>query len=200
MKKVSKKYLVKIFATFLAIFNFWFACAIQPVLAASATNPCISDTKEAITLKAGTPITVSFIQNMSPETVSNGQSIDFRVAYDVKVNGKVVIAAGAMAKGMVTKAEKRKMFGKPALIEVQLKSVLAADDQLIPLTSMPMQRQGNDKKTIAWVCFGVSLLILWPLIFVPFLIKGDNVEVVTGTNMEATIAQTTQINLQTTQN
>lgn len=148
---------------------------------------------EYVTLKAGTPVTLQTTQQISSQYAMAGQSIDFRVVYDVSVDGKVVIPAGSVAKGTVVNAQKPKMFGKPGIISIQVKSVQAADGQQISLSSNTQMREGDNKKALAWILFGVSLIILWPLIFVPFFLKGKNAEIPQGMNIDANT--TTNVNI-----
>ncbi len=150
---------------------------------------------EIITLKAGTTINLRPTQSLNPRTVKKGQIIEFKVVNDVTVNGKIIIESGAIAKGTVLKSRTRGIFGRAAMLEIEINSVVSVDNQTIPLSSMPFKKEGDNKKATAWILFGISMIILWPLIFVPFFIKGEDVEISSNTIYDASVLQTMKIEI-----
>src|SRR5690554_486436 len=70
-----------------------------------------------VTLNAGTNIALETVSMIQSDLVSVGQTIDFRVKYDVKVNNQTVIPAGSIAKGQVMRAQKAKGIGKAGFLE-----------------------------------------------------------------------------------
>ncbi len=159
------------------------------------TSIKINEGDNNITLRAGTAITLQTTQQISSQYLVAGQNIDFRVVYDVIADSEVVIPAGSIAKGTVVHAQKPKMFGKPGVISIKVNSVQAVDGQQIPLSSNVQMREGQNQKAIAWGIFVVSLFILWPLIFVPFFIKGKNAVIPQGLNMDASTTTNAQIEI-----
>jgi hypothetical protein len=136
---------------------------------------------EGVVVKAGTSLTLETAETISSETLTPGQMIDFKVKYDVKVDDKVVIAAGAPAKGQVLRAQKAKGLGKEGLIEIQLKSAKAVDGQDILLGMGNVFQEGESKETLS-IVLGVVLCILF------LTMKGKNALVPAGYEATASVA------------
>ena len=215
--KIQKSRFSKTIASVLIIMVLWFTFDVQPIQAANLyserSNGSVTallgevsqntssdvkmvnsvDSTNVVTIKSGTPITLQPVQDLNAEHLMNGQSVDFRVTNDVKVNKKIVIPAGSIAKGVVLKADKPKMFGKAAVIEIQIKNVTTVDNQTLSLTGAPIHKEGANRVAWSWILFGISMIILWPLIFIPFFMKGDNIIIPTGFNFDFATSQSMEI-------
>lgn len=134
-----------------------------------------------VVLNAGTNIPLETVSRIYSDQVTIGQTIDFRVRYDVKVDGKVAIPAGAIAKGQVIRAQKAKGLGKEGFVEIQIKSVTASDGQEVFLTGGNVFQEGDDKQTLA-IVLGVLVCILF------LTIKGKNAEVPAGFQVTPSVA------------
>ena len=117
-----------------------------------------------------------------------GQTIDFRVKSDVKVDGKTVVAAGSIAKGQVMRAQKAKGVGKEGFVEIQIKSVTALDGQEVYLTGGNVYQEGEDKQTLS-ILLGIFVCILF------LTIKGENAQVPPGYQVTSSVATTTTIQI-----
>ncbi|MES2519330.1 MAG: hypothetical protein V4585_14550 [Bacteroidota bacterium] len=141
-----------------------------------------------ITLSAGTPISLETVQTLTSDSVQAGQTVDFKVRNDIKVGDIVVIKAGSIAKGLVTRANMAKGLGKEGQIEIQIKSVSSVDGQQIPVIGNNIYRQGEDKQTLA-IVLGVVLCILF------LTMKGKNAEIPAGTTVDANTATNMMISV-----
>jgi hypothetical protein len=142
---------------------------------------------QEVTVNAGTPIALETVQTLYSDAVQTGQTVDFKVKNDIKVGGTVVVKAGSIAKGLVTRASMAKGLGKEGQIEIQIKSVSSVDGQQIPVVGNNIYRQGEDKQTLA-IVLGVVLCILF------LTMKGKNAEIPAGTSVDATTAATMTVN------
>lgn len=106
------------------------------------------------------------------------------VANDVVVDGKVVIKAGAKAKGEVEKAQKRGIVGKPDIVTVRINSVTAADGKELSLAAVK-SIEGEDKVVLTVVL----ALICLPLI----LIKGGEAQIAAGSSVQAQTVGTSEV-------
>lgn len=138
-------------------------------------------TAENATLKAGTNIPLETVSPIDTEFISSGQMVDLRVAADIKVDSKVVIKAGSLAKGQIVNFKKNGAIGSPGKVEVQVKSVQAVDGQEVYLVGGNVQKEGESKLVLS---IALSLLIC-PLFL---LIKGKNAEVPAGTQLYSSVA------------
>ncbi len=140
----------------------------------------------AVKLPAGTSIPLETTRMISSETLEAGQMVDLRVVADIKVDGKVVVAAGSMAKGQVVRSEKSRALGRQGRIEIQIKSVKSVDGQDIPLSGGSLYKEGEDKQTLA-IALGILLCILC------LLIKGKEAVFPIGTSVSANVAANSEI-------
>ncbi len=167
----------------------FFAKPIAMVLAASFLLMSFKMTGDGEeTLNAGTNVSLETVSMIQSEFVSVGQTIDFRVKYDVKVDNKIVISAGAIAKGQVMRAQKAKGLGKEGFVEIQIKSVTAADGQEVFLTGGNVYQEGEDQQTLA-IILGVFVCILF------LTIKGKNAQVPPGYQVTSSVATTMSIKI-----
>jgi hypothetical protein len=140
---------------------------------------------DEVKLRSGTMIELETTSTVSSKQVGMGQDVMFRVIRDVEVDDKVVIQSGSTAYGKVTNHTKAKGFGKPGELRIKVDRVVAVDGSQIYVSGDEISRTGKDKKggAIAWLV--VSLLILWIFIWVPFIIKGEEAIISSGTRSMA---------------
>ena len=109
-----------------------------------------------VILKAGTYIPLEVMSEISTENMTVGQIIDFKVTKDIMVGKDVVIPFGSIAKGQVTRFEKRKGIGKGASMQIQLKSVTAKDGTEVSLTGGNLSENGDNKMVLSIVLEFIS--------------------------------------------
>jgi len=133
-----------------------------------------------VKLTSGTNVRVEVVNTISSEGASVGQQVRLRVANDVKVDGEVVIKAGAPAWGKVVNAEGNGMLGKPGKIGITLTNVKTVDGQKVPISAKKVVK-GESKQTIAIV---VTLVLCLLGIF----IKGKDATLQSGSYIDAQTA------------
>lgn len=143
---------------------------------------------EKIILPAGTSIRLENSSEISSENLIAGQTVDFFVSGDVKVDGKVVVKNGSLAKGYVTRVQKAKGLGKEGSLEIEIRSVQAVDGSEVKLTSARVSEVGNDKQTAA-ILLGVLVCILF------LTKKGENAKIPPGFSLDGRVASDTEITI-----
>lgn len=113
------------------------------VVMVSLTSPVYSKSVK-VTLKEGSFVAVRLKQSLSSETCNRDEYIDLEVIQDVKVDGHVVIKAGATARGQIDECEKKGIAGKAGKLRLVLITVKSVDNQNIPLRGTA-SRVGEDK-------------------------------------------------------
>ncbi|MCB9264987.1 MAG: hypothetical protein H6558_08180 [Lewinellaceae bacterium] len=119
-----------------------------------------------VTLYAGTPVYLTLNQEVSSADVEVGHTVDFLVRSNVTVGGKVLIAAGSIAEGRVTKVVKscgRRCNERCAEVAIAAESVQAVDGQRIYLRGVPYEVKADcfsDTPAVANVGEPVSSRIL----------------------------------------
>jgi len=139
-----------------------------------------------VVLNAGTHIVLETTSMIRSDMVQVGNTLDFRVKHDVKVDGVTVIRAGSIAKGQVMRAQAAKGIGKEGFVEIQIKSVNAVDGQQVYLSGGNIFQEGEDKQTLS-ILLGVFVCILF------LTMKGENAQVPAGYEIDATVASTLNI-------
>jgi hypothetical protein len=138
-----------------------------------------------VEIPVGTPVTLSFQVALNPETAVIGETVMLTVADDVRVGKTVVIAKGANATAEVVNAQKRGSVGKPAVIQVVLRTVSAVDGTAV-LLSGQKQVAGEDKQTSALV---ITILCC----ILGLLQKGGDAEIPAGSTVQGTVASSVTI-------
>ena len=136
---------------------------------------------EEVILKSGTQIPLALQGTINCKNVSNGSIINFKCQKDIKVNNSVVIRAGEMAKGQVTRIKKNGIFGREGEIEIKVTSITAIDGTEVYLSSSSLYDEGKNKLV-------VSLLFCW-------FIKGGKAEIPAETQCIASVASNTNITI-----
>ena len=161
------------------------ACALSllvallaPTLAPTAALAAApQDGAGEIVLPDGTELTVVTTEEISSKTATEGDALTFKVDEDVKVNGKVVIARGALVKGEISSAKKSGRMGKAGTLSIRILSTTAVDDQKVKLRASK-GKEGDDKTGTT-----VALVVLFgPL---GFLKKGKDAKIKEGTRIKA---------------
>ncbi|MCO6479431.1 MAG: hypothetical protein J5I94_22545 [Phaeodactylibacter sp.] len=100
-----------------------------------------------LTLRAGTPVSLTLNQTVSSHDVQIGNTVEFLVRSNVTVNGQVVIAAGSIAEGMVKNVVNpcpdNSCKAQCAKLEIVVETVQAVDGQRVFLRSIPFTIKGE---------------------------------------------------------
>jgi hypothetical protein len=130
-----------------------------------------------VVIPDGTELNVVTIEEISSKTATEGDALTFKMDEDVVVNGKVVIAKGAIVKGEVSNAKKSGRMGKAGALSIRILSTEAIDGQRVKLRASK-GKEGDDKTGTT-----VALVVLFgPL---GFLKKGKDAKIKVGTRIKA---------------
>lgn len=141
---------------------------------------------EVVILRAGTSIPLELVSTLS-SNVKSGQMVDFRVLSDVKANGKIVISAGSIAQGQITRVKKRGLLGSEGELEIAIKSVKAVDGTTVYLSGNNLYDEGSNKLALS--------IVLTICCLFGFLIKGGKAEIPAGAQVQGTVTSNVEINL-----
>ena len=141
--------------------------------------------QEKVTIPAGTVVTLRTTSVIAPEQLNTGDLVTLTVVNDVVIDGKVVIASGAQAKGEIIDSRNRGMIGIAAKIGLSVRSVTAVDNTTVPLMGSKIV-PGKDKMVLS---IGLSLICC--ILFA--LMKGGDASIPAGAQIEAQVAGTTSV-------
>ncbi len=150
-----------------------------PPVAPAALSTVAPDASGKYTLHEGTDVNLTFAQDLSSKTSSEGDPITFILADDLKVGDTVVAKAGAKAVGEVTRAEKSGMMGKAGELNMRLNYLKVGDTKI--------HLRGTKGKEGA---SGTTGAVVLTVLFGPIgLIKhGKNVEIKQGQTFHAFVS------------
>lgn len=148
--------------TSLLLFLLWtsLACSTKPAgenAEASATSHTFGVQQGTLTLPAGTAVTVRLTNAVGSKLNTNGDHFSATVARPVKVDGKVVVPAGAEALGKVVEAVPQGRFKGAAVLRLVLESVTVnADSYDVKTTSVDRYLKGKGKRTATMIGGGAG--------------------------------------------
>lgn len=137
-------------------------------------------------LDDATPVHLRLKETISSATAHVGDTVDFEVLDDVKVNGIVVIPKGALAWGTVTKAKHKGHFGHAGKLDINIDDVRLADGEKCPLRAI----QGGSGRGHGAMVTGATVataLVFWPAAPLWFLKHGKDITIPEGTQITAFI-------------
>jgi hypothetical protein len=163
----------------LILFNF----STQPIFIAFASDNSV------MVLADGTELTVETLELITSKTAVEGDPLTFKVKEDVIVGGKVLIAKGAIAKGVVSNAKRSGRMGKGGELSIRVESTVTVDGQKVRLRST--KGGEGDSATGATV----ALVVLFgPL---GLLKKGKNAVMKPGTAIKAYTDEEVKVSVST---
>jgi hypothetical protein len=147
-----------------------------------------------VKIPAGTLITLKLLEGVTTKECSEGDPVNFSILYDVMNEGKKIIPAGTRASGKVVKCEKAKGLGKPGTISIDV-SNLVINGSNIPLSTIPIKKEGDDNSLIAYAVGGALCLLTIIGGVAVFFIKGGEGEIDAGKMIEGRVSSDSEIYL-----
>jgi len=130
-----------------------------------------------LTIPDGTEIKIVTSEDVSGQKVVEGDPLTFKIAEDVKIDGRTVIAKDAIVKGTVSSAKKKGFMGKGGELSIRIESTQTIDGQKIKLRASKSGAGGDNMGST------VALTVLFgPL---GLLRKGKEAKIKAGTILSA---------------
>ncbi len=142
--------------------------------------------KKQVTIKAGTIVPLEAVEEIRGATANEGQTVDFRVRTDIKVNGIVAIPAGTIAKGTVYEAKRSTAFGTRGRLGIKLNRLTTESGDIVLFTDSKVYIKGANRTPLSVIIFLCTCL--------PFPCGGKAVMPI-GYELEAVVASNTDITL-----
>lgn len=139
---------------------------------------------KTVTVKSGTIVALESVKELRAADAHVGETIDFKLLRDVKVDGQVAIPAGTIAKGTVYEAKRSSCFGTKGRLGIKLRYLTLDSGDVINFASSDIYIQGKNRTPVSIIVFCVSLLPI-PC--------GSKAVLPVGYECEATIAANTEV-------
>lgn len=142
----------------------------------AALAPNGPDASGKYMLRDGTDVDLTFAQDLSSKTATEGDPVVLTLTDDLKVGNVVVAKAGAKAFGEITRAEKSGMMGKAGQLNMRLNYLKVGDTKIkLRGTKGKEGESGTTGAVVLTVLFGPIGLIK----------HGKNVEIKQGQAIKA---------------
>jgi hypothetical protein len=125
---------------------------------------CRASMAQVVTLPGGTPIQLKLSETLHAENSHEGDSISFEVIRDVKIDGVIMIAQGALAYGRIVDGTTwARRVGKGGRVALELQFVTDVTGREIPITEERyIQGRGRGTQiTLGTVAAPSPLWLLW---------------------------------------
>lgn len=140
----------------------------------------------AFALHDGTPVKMRIGKTMSSADAKTGETVDFEVLDDVKVDDVVVIARGSTAMGTVTQGKPKGRMGKGGKLDITIDSVRLVSDEKVALRAVK-ETKGNGKTGAMTGAIVASSILFFPAAPFFLLMKGKDITIPKGTEITAYI-------------
>lgn len=188
-----KKIFIKLFPILLCTTILSFISIAQLCAAAdttTSTTPTMAtaaSTKHAY-IPGKTRIVLALLNTIDSKTAHTGDIINFKTLDNVKINGVIVIPAGTIANGKITKAVSAGSFGKGGKLEFSVTSIKTLNDIDVPLScnaSYVGTKQIQSSSGISAVGSAVQNLFS----------GGNNVQCLMGMSIDSIVTTDTDLNI-----
>ena len=141
--------------------------------------------QKQVSLKAGTIVPLLSVKQVKAADVSEGETVDFRVARDIKVNDVCVIPQGALVKGRVSESRKSTVGGTKGKLIINISELILENGDPIYFTNSDVRIYGHNRTPVAVVTGFFTIF--------GFLIPGSKAVMPAGYETQATVAANTTV-------
>ncbi len=137
-----------------------------------------------ITVPKDTLIRIALTQEVNAKTIKAGDTIHYKVAEDVLLDGMLVFAKGQPGEGTVKKVERARNFGRDAQIDTDFHTTKAMDGTDVKTFVGEKSKQEMKSYAMAAGASVAGMLLLGPIgIIGGAFIKGKNIDLPEGTEL-----------------
>ena len=131
-----------------------------------------------------TLIKIKIMTPLNSKTARVGDIVNYQVAEDVFIDGKLVFVTGAEGQGKVSKVKQAQNFGRDAELEIDFEHLTAVDGQKLATFLGDKAKEETKSMAIAAGATVAGLVVLGPVgIVTGAFIKGEDVKVPEGALM-----------------
>jgi hypothetical protein len=140
--------------------------------------------QQQFVLHDGTPLRLRLNRNVSSADARVGESVDFEVLEDLKVNDQLVVARGTNALATVTEAVPKKRMARGGKLGVNIDSVRLVDDEKVALRAVKEGSGGGHTGAMTGGMVATAIVFFPAAPFFLFM-HGKDVTIPKGTEITA---------------
>jgi hypothetical protein len=137
-------------------------------------------------LHDGTPVRMRLGRNLSSHDAQVGETVDFEVLDDVKIDDQVVIRRGAVALGTVTEAQKKRSMGRAGKLNVNIDFVRLVNDDKAALRAVKEAAGGGHTGAMT-AGIVATAIVFFPAAPLFLFVHGKDITIPKGTEITAYI-------------
>src|SRR5215468_5499784 len=137
-------------------------------------------------LHDGTPVRMRLSRTLSSYDAQLGETVDFEVLDDVKVEDRVVVKRGAVALATVTEAQPKRRMGRGGKLNVNIDSVRLANGDKVALRAIKESKGGGHQGAMTGAIVGTAI-VFFPAAPLFLLMHGKDITIPKGTEITAYI-------------
>lgn len=138
----------------------------------------------SVQVPANTLIKIALVTPVQSKNLKAQDVIQFKVAQDVVVNGKLVFAKGSLGEGIVTKVKQARNFGRNAEVNVDFRRTKSVDGTFVPTFSGEEAKQEMKSLAMAGGASVAGIAVLGPVgIVAGAFVHGKDVDLPAGTEL-----------------
>jgi hypothetical protein len=137
-----------------------------------------------LALNDATPIRLRLVHNLSSADATTGDTVDFEVLDDVKVDGLLVIARNGTAIATVTQAQHKRRLARGGKLDINIDYVRLANGEKVALRAVKDVSGGGHTGAMTGAIVATSLLF-WPAAPFFLFIHGKDATIPKGTEITA---------------
>lgn len=143
--------------------------------------------QQGFVLHDGTPLRLRLNRNLSSADAKIGDSADFEVLEDVKIDSTVVIARGATAIATITEAESKRRMARGGKLDINIDYVRLVNGDKVALRAVKEAKGGGHTGAMTGAIVATSL-VFWPAAPFFLFMHGKDITIPKGTEITAYIA------------
>jgi hypothetical protein len=144
----------------------------------------VAPSTETITLHDATPVRLRLTRNLSSADAKTGDTADFEVLDDVKVDDVLVIARGATAIATVTQAQAKRRMARGGKLDITIDYVRLMNGDKVALRAVKETSGGGHTGAMTGAIVATSLVLLPAAPFFLFM-HGKDTTIPKGTEITA---------------
>ncbi len=162
-----------------------YVCLCSSLYAQTPTQTSVpSAPSKAFTLEDGTPVKIRINRTVSSADATVGETIDFEVLEEVRVNDVLVIPKGGLAFATVTAAQAKRRMARGGKLDINIDYVRLVDDEKAALRAVKELKGGGHTGAMTGAIVATSL-VLWPAAPFFLFMHGKDITIPKGTEITA---------------
>jgi hypothetical protein len=161
----------------------WRVCSVA-LLAVELILGQVVDQRAQFLIPDATPIKLRLARTLSSAIEDVGATVDFEVLEEVQLNGRVVIAKGAVAIGTVTESQKARRMGRAGKLNVVIDHVRTTANEKVALRAVRESEGGSNAGKMTGAIVATSI-VFFPAAPLFLMIKGKDYKIPKGTEITA---------------